>query len=100
MATRPIKMAEKTDQLKMLEKSEVQLKMPEKSEIEVPSFSQAKRPETGRFFLQVDRQTKGSYQTAEAAHLAGLVIKKAHPIVHVSIYDSVETENTVVNLPA
>jgi hypothetical protein len=31
--------------------------------------AQSKRPEIGR--LQVDRQTKGSYKTAEAAQLAG-----------------------------
>jgi len=90
MAPRQIKMPEKTDQLKM----------PEQNQMEAaPSISQAKRPETGRFLLQVDRQTKGSYPTAEAAHSAGLVIKKAHPIVHVSIYDSIETKNMAVNLP-
>ena len=51
-------------------------------------LSQSKRPEVGRFLLQVDRQTKGSYATAEAAEKAGMVIKKGHPIVRVSVYDS------------
>ena len=42
-----------------------QMKMPEKSKAEPEEhFSQRKRPESGRYVLQVDRQTKGSYQTA------------------------------------
>ena len=62
--------------------------------------SQRKRPESGRYLLQVDRQTKGSYQTTEAAEAAGLAIKTGHPIVQVSIYDSVECQNRLVELPA
>jgi hypothetical protein len=61
---------------------------------------QSKRPEVGRFLLQVDRQTKRSYATAEAAQTAGMVIKKEYPIVRVSVYDSVETANTIIELPA
>ena len=44
-----------------------------------------KRPEQGRFHLQVDRQTKASYETKEAAEEAGLAIKKRHPILHVEV---------------
>jgi len=62
-------------------------------------LSQRKRPETGRFLLQVDRQTKGSYATAETAGAAAMVIKTGHPIVQVSVYDSVECQNTLVELP-
>jgi hypothetical protein len=62
-------------------------------------LSQSKRPEVGRFLLQVDRQTKRSYETAEAAETAGMVIKKGHPIVRVSVYDSVETSNKILELP-
>ena len=62
-------------------------------------LSQSKRPEVGRFLLQVDRQTKRSYATAEAAE-TGMVIKKGHPIVRVSVYDSVETANKIIELPA
>ena len=62
--------------------------------------SQRKRVETGRYLLQVDRQTKGSYETAELAEAAGLKIKTGHPIVQVSVYDSVECRNTLVELPA
>jgi hypothetical protein len=63
-------------------------------------FSQRKLPESGRYLLQVDRQTKGSYKTSEAAHSAGLEIKKGYPIVQVSIYDSVDNSHTLVKLPA
>ena len=61
--------------------------------------SQRKRPEVGRFWLQVDRQTKRSFATAGAAETAGMIIKKGHPLVQVSVYDSVESVNTPVDLP-
>src|SRR5579863_2778924 len=80
-----------------------QMKMPVKdnSEQEVDEvFSQSKRPERGRYLLQVDRQTKGSYTTAETAQAAALVIKKSYPIVQVSVYDSVDNSNTLVEAPA
>jgi len=76
-----------------------QMKMPvkESSEPEVEEvLSQRKRPERGRFLLQVDKQTKGSYTTAEAAQAAALVIKKNYPIVSVSVYDSVDNASTLV----
>jgi hypothetical protein len=44
-------------------------------------FSQQKRPESGQYLIQVDKQTKASYETAEAAHSAALEIKKGYPIV-------------------
>jgi hypothetical protein len=78
-----------------------QMKMPEKTESEPEErLSQRKRPEMGRYLLQVDRQTKGSYPTAETAQSAGLAIKKNHPILHVTVYDSVECAGTTVVLPA
>ncbi|HEY6990696.1 MAG TPA: hypothetical protein VH369_20040 [Bryobacteraceae bacterium] len=76
-----------------------QIKMPvkESSEAEVEeAFSQRKRPERGRFLLQVDKQTKGSYTISEAAQAAALVIKKNYPIVKVSVYDTVDSSNTLV----
>lgn len=80
-----------------------QIKMPvkENSEQEVEEvLSQRKRPERGQFLLQVDRQTKGSYTTVEAAQAAALVIKQSYPIVKVSVYDSVENSSTEVEAPA
>lgn len=76
-----------------------QIKMPVKddSEKEVEEVvSQRKRPETGRYLLQVDRQTKGSYKTSESAQSAALQIKTAYPIVQVSVYDSVDNTHTLV----
>jgi hypothetical protein len=64
------------------------------------AVSQRKRPETGRYWLQIDRQTKGSYKTLEAAQEAGLAVKKNYPVVQVSVYDSVESTNTIVEAPA
>ena len=80
-----------------------QIKMPVKDDSEKvvdEVFSQRKRPERGRYLLQVDRQTKGSYTTSEAAQSAALAIKTGYPIVQVSVYDSVEYTNTLVELPA
>lgn len=74
-----------------------QMKMPEKTETEWgENFSQRKRPEVERFILQVDRQTKGSYPTAETAHAAGLAIKNDYPLLHVTVYDSVERAGTTI----
>jgi hypothetical protein len=80
-----------------------QIKMPAKdgSEKEVEEvFSQRVRPERGRYLLQVDRQTKGSYTTLEAAQSAALAIKTGYPIVQVSVYDSVEYTHTIIERPA
>jgi len=79
-----------------------QMKMPRKdgSENAIDEApSQRQRAEIGRYLLQVDRQTKGSYLTAEAAQSAALVIKKGYPVVQVSVYDRVDTTNTLVELP-
>jgi hypothetical protein len=62
--------------------------------------TQRRTIEAGRFLLQVDRQTKGSYETAESAEKAGLAIKTGYPHVQVSIYDSAEFRNAIVELPA
>jgi len=77
-------------------------KLPESTDPgpEPGELSQRKRPEAGRFLLQVDRQTKGSYATAELAEAAGIAIKTGYPHVQVSIYDSVEYKNAILELPA
>ena len=61
--------------------------------------SQKVKKEAGNYRLQVDRQTKAFYMTEEAAEAAGLLIKKGHPIVQVSIYNSAEGVNKIVELP-
>jgi hypothetical protein len=62
-------------------------------------LSQRKRQDIGQFRLQVDRQTKGSYTTYEAAEQAGMAIKKDHPIVQVAVYDAVDSVNKIIELP-
>jgi hypothetical protein len=80
-----------------------QIKMPAKdgSEREVEEvFSQRVRPEPGRYLLQVDRRTKGSYTTSEAAQRAALAIKTGYPIVQVYVYDSPEHTHAIIERPA
>ena len=80
-----------------------QIKMPGKDNSDKEAeevSSQRKRPESGRYLLQVDKQTKDSYKTSEAAQSAALEIKKAYPIVQVSIYDSVDNSIRLVELPS
>jgi len=80
-----------------------QIKMPVKDDTDKKApeevFSQRKRPESGRYLLQVDRQTKGSYKTSEAAQSAALEIKTGYPMVQVSIYDSVDNSHRLFELP-
>jgi hypothetical protein len=69
---------------------------------EAPSqeaLGQRMRLEKGQFCLQVDRQTKASYATYEAAEQAALVIKRGHPVVRVAVYDTVACVNKVIELP-
>lgn len=82
--------------------SSAKMKMPAKEETDTDVYatpSQRKRPESGRYLLQVDRQTKGSYGTAEAAQTAAHAIKASYPIVQVSVYDSMEHSHTLVAAP-
>ena len=74
--------------------------MPPAAEESVPErVTQRKQADSGRFRLQVDRQTKGSYATYEAAETAGIAIKKHYPILQVAVYDSVGNMNKVIELP-
>src|SRR3984957_17163671 len=79
-----------------------QIKMPVKDESEKDVddvFSQRKRPESGRYLLQVDRQTKGSYTTPEAAQAGALVIKKGYPILRRAVYARGECTHTLIEAP-
>ena len=62
-------------------------------------FGQRKKPEVGQFRLQVDRQTKASYATREAAENAGLAIKTAYPILQVVVHDAAEGIHKAIELP-
>src|SRR5690242_3794078 len=58
--------------------------------------TQRRTSEPGRYWLQVDRQTKSSYDTAEAAATAGLIIKKQFAMVQVAVYDRQEGSNRIL----
>jgi hypothetical protein len=62
-------------------------------------ISQRRKPEIGQYRLQVDRQTKASFTTLDAAKEAGMKIKTGHPIVRVAVYDVVECVNHVIESP-
>jgi hypothetical protein len=70
----------------------------EPGDAQQPLPSQHKQPE-GRFRLRVDRQTKATYATLEAAEAAGMAIKKSHPIVHVAVYDHLEDIDKIIQTP-
>lgn len=74
------------------------INMPKKdsSETAAPPPSQA-RVALARFRLQVDRQIKASFASLSEAEKAGREIKKAHPIVQVSVYDAEESVQTVLD---
>jgi hypothetical protein len=54
------------------------------------------KPSFHQFLLKVDGQTKDSFTTIEAAEKAGLKIKEAHPVVQVSVYDSIEGRQIII----
>jgi len=62
--------------------------------IEAPS--QKWQPDLGRYRLQVDKQTKASYDSSEEAEKAGMAIKKNFPVVQVSIHDTVESVSRIL----
>ena len=80
-------------------RSKMLSKEPELEEPAEERFSQRRKPDIGQFRLQVDRQTKASFATYEAAEAAGMVIKKGHPVVRVAVYDAVESVNRIIELP-
>jgi hypothetical protein len=82
---------------------ERELKMPaknavkkERAEEDRPKQSQS---ESGRYLLQIDRQSKRSFKTPEAAQTAAREIKSRFPALQVSIYDTVTGSRTVMDLP-
>jgi hypothetical protein len=57
------------------------------------------QPDTERYLLQIDKQTKRSFKTPEAAQAMALEVKARFPILQVSIYDCVSNSRTVVGEP-
>jgi hypothetical protein len=54
------------------------------------------RPIEERFLLRVDGQTKRSFSSKEAAATAGAAVKKAYPVVMVTIVDTEDGSVEVV----
>lgn len=75
------------------------MSMPKKEAAAEPVAAKAgqSRPTLGRFRLQVDRQTKATYASMDEAETAGKAIKKAHPIVQVSVYDAEQSAQTMLD---
>jgi hypothetical protein len=69
------------------------------SETPAPAVSQRKTVDAGQFRLQVDRQTKASFETYEAAQEAGFAIKKGYPILQVAIVDAKAGVSQLIELP-
>jgi hypothetical protein len=80
------------------ERAKIVVKKSEPDEATEEQIEQRKRPDKGRFRLQVDRQTKASFMTSDDAEKAGLAIKKQFPIVQVTVYDSAEAVSKVIDL--
>ena len=55
------------------------------------------RPTEERFLLRVDGQIKRSFKSKEDAATAGAGIKKAYPVVVVSIVDTKESTTEIIN---
>jgi hypothetical protein len=79
--------------------SKIKSSTPEPEESVQDPAAEGKRHDSGRFCLQVDRQTKESYPTYEAAEAAGMAIKKNYPILQVAVYDGVDRVKKIIELP-
>ena len=55
------------------------------------------RPTEERFLLKVDGQIKRSFSSKEQAATAGAVIKKAYPLVVVTVADTEEHTTEIIN---
>jgi hypothetical protein len=76
------------------------INMPKKEAVEAePLKVDQSRPVLNRFRLQVDRQTKATFTSMEEAEKAGKAIKKAHPVVQVTIYDAQEHRQSILSQP-
>jgi hypothetical protein len=55
-----------------------------------------RRPKDERYRLQVDRQTKASFSTMDAAEAPARAVKKENPVVRVTIYDAKDHTTKVI----
>jgi len=71
----------------------------EETEPAPETFSQRKRPEVGRYSLQVDRQVKQSFVDLATAEETGTALKKKFPLVQVVVYDTVDLVGKTIEAP-
>ena len=55
------------------------------------------RPIEGRYLLRVDGQIKRSFSSKEPAVIAGAEIRKAYPVVVVTVVDTQEHTTEIIN---
>lgn len=74
------------------------MKMPPKQEPESHDELRVdqRRPALLRYRLQIDGQMKQSFDDMTSAEKRGREIKKAHPMVRVTIYDAQAQEHSVI----
>ena len=73
--------------------------LPRPTLMKPPSRNEPKseaRPTEDRFLLRVDGQTKRSFSSKESALTAGSAIKKAFPVVAVTVEDSKEGTSEII----
>ena len=74
------------------------LKRPDRPERDEPARPKGQtRPIEERFLLRVDGQMKRSFSDKELAAIAGAVIKKAYPLVVVTVVDTEEHTTEIIN---
>ena len=56
-------------------------------------------PQSERYLLQIDRQSKRAFKTLDGARTAALEIKARFPTLQVSVYDSASKSRIVVDVP-
>ena len=59
----------------------------------------SKPPLIEPFYVAVDRQLKSGHQTYAAAETAALAIKKRHPQLYVTVYDTKEERHKIIEQP-
>ena len=59
----------------------------------------SKPPLIEPFHVAVDRQLKSGHETYVAAEKAARAIKKQHPQLHVTVYDTKEQRHTIIEQP-
>jgi hypothetical protein len=74
------------------------LKRPDRSSSDEPARPKGQaRPIEERYVLRVDAQIKRSFSSKEPAVIAGAEIKKAYPVVVVTVVDTQEHTTEIIN---